>query len=476
MMFGNQHTRGGEQSKALLKIATAILVFAITIESLVMGIDEESFHQYWARQAAQSARATITFPAAAGAPTPAAGGLAPGDIQTGTYPPIAKSMATATMTALPAVYTTGSESPIPHAPRLPSSTLNINSYPALDKVPPTDSPQVKEWLSKIDMSKIPGNYPNGLNGCGNATNADALANSGPEGNCWWTCGGCTRETDIVSCPDQGTWGASFDDGPSPETPRLLKYLDEQKLKATFFVVGSRVLSRPQMLQYEYEAQHQISVHTWSHSYLTTLTNEQIVAELGWTKKVIFDTIGVTPNTMRPPYGDIDDRVRYIALAMGLTPIIWTTSPSGQTFDTQDWKIAAGSVTPAQVLSTFQGIISGAFSLPTGFIVLAHDLYPQSVALAVEFVLPNAISSGNLTIEPIISCLGKPLSAAYIETYASSISGNTTNGNSKTINGVSTSSKPKASSGLSLAFGNSVKSNQFIVFGLLFLSNAVSAIF
>jgi hypothetical protein len=32
---------------------------------------------------------------------------------------------------------------------------------------------------------------------------------------------------------------------------------------------------------------------------------------------------VTPNTFRPPYGDIDDRVRAIALAMGLQPIIWT---------------------------------------------------------------------------------------------------------------------------------------------------------
>lgn len=55
-----------------------------------------------------------------------------------------------------------------------------------------------------------------------------------------------------------------------------------------------------MLQSEYMAGHQISVHTWSHSALTTLTNEQIVAELGWTKKVIKDTIGVTPNTFRPP--------------------------------------------------------------------------------------------------------------------------------------------------------------------------------
>lgn len=37
--------------------------------------------------------------------------------------------------------------------------------------------------------------------------------------------------------------------------------------------------------------------------------------------------------MRAPYGDIDDRVRAIALAMGMVPIQWTRAPSGFTFDT-----------------------------------------------------------------------------------------------------------------------------------------------
>lgn len=46
--------------------------------------------------------------------------------------------------------------------------------------------------------------------------------------------------------------------------------------------------------------------------------------------------------MRPPYGDIDDRVRAIALQMGLTPIIWT-SVNGTSFDTFDWEIAGGVV-------------------------------------------------------------------------------------------------------------------------------------
>ena len=38
--------------------------------------------------------------------------------------------------------------------------------------------------------------------------------------------------------------------------------------------------------------------------LTSLSNAQIVAELGWTRKAIKAVIGVTPVLMRPPRGDI----------------------------------------------------------------------------------------------------------------------------------------------------------------------------
>lgn len=143
------------------------------------------------------------------------------------------------------------------------------------------------------------------------------------------------------------------DGPAPSTPKLLNYMEDAGIKSTFFVVGSRVISRPDMVQYEYVAGHQIAVHTWSHWPLTTQTNEEIVAELGWSKKAIYDVTGVTPAYMRPcvrssafqyqadspwlvmhsPYGDIDDRVRAISLKMGLTPVIWTAH-NGQTFDTR----------------------------------------------------------------------------------------------------------------------------------------------
>ncbi|GAA5974998.1 hypothetical protein JCM11641_006796 [Rhodosporidiobolus odoratus] len=318
--------------------------------------------------------------------------------------------------ALPTTYAAGATPPVARAPKLPAiATLNPAMYPALDLTPPVDSPEVQQWLSEIDMDNIPDIPPTQVGGCANSSNADALANGGEDGSCWWTCGGCTRATDITFCPTKADWGASFDDGPSPYTPRLLNLLDSQNLKSTFFIVGSRAISRPEMIQYEYMTGHQLSIHTWAHPSLTTLTNEEIVAELGWTKKVIHDITGVTPNTMRPPYGDIDDRVRYIALQMGLRPIIWTQYESQQ-FDTRDWQIGGGVVSAPDVYNNFEKFLSTASThLTTGFIVLAHDLYQQSVDLAVDYILPGAINQGILNIKTIASCLGEGLEQSYIET-------------------------------------------------------------
>ncbi|KAL7420997.1 chitin deacetylase [Cryptotrichosporon argae] len=320
--------------------------------------------------------------------------------------------ATDSTIALDTTYAAGAApTAVSGAPAIPTAPSPAN-YPALDTMPPLNSTEVQQWISEIDWSKVT-NYTATTGDC--AGSPDAIT----DGRCWWTCGGCTRETDITACPDVNTWGVSFDDGPSPFTPLLLDYLDEQQISTTFFVVGSRVISRPAMVVSEYMAGHQISVHTWSHPYLTTLTNEQIVAELGWTKKVIKDTIGVTPNTFRPPYGDIDDRVRAIAAQMGLTPIIWTSITTGgatTNFDTTDWKIPGNQATGASALARFEDIIQTyAPQLDTGFIVLEHDLYQQTVDLAVGYTLPLALAAGKYKLESIASCLGLAAGEAYIET-------------------------------------------------------------
>jgi len=194
-------------------------------------------------------------------------------------------------------------------------------------------------------------------------------------------------------------------------------LDANSLKSTFFIVGSRAISRPDILQAEFMQGHQLSIHTWSHPYLTTLSNEQIIAELGWTKKAIKDITGLTPNTFRPPYGDIDDRVRAILKAMGLTPIMWSNISTNY-FDTDDWHIPAGYPVDG-VIDNFENILNNASSMDTGFIVLEHDLYQQTVDVAIGYILPDAMARRNIVFKNIIECLHKPLGDAYVETNSNS---------------------------------------------------------
>ncbi|PPQ77951.1 hypothetical protein CVT25_015426 [Psilocybe cyanescens] len=308
------------------------------------------------------------------------------------------------------------------APALPTITgLRAADYPAPDKPAPTDSPEVLQWIQEVKdtgvvipemslNSAAPGTGPL----CSATENAAAAANS--TARCWWTCGGCTRASDVADCPTKMDWGLTFDDGPAPYTPNLMEYLDEQKIKATFFVVGSRVFYNWNTLQTQYMGQHQIAIHTWSHYALTTLTNEQIIAELGWSKKIIKDVLGVTPNMMRPPYGDIDDRVRAISYAMGLTPVMWTRLGPNSAFNTNDFDIHSGSVTVQQSLAGWKSVLDKSTTIDTGFIALEHDIWQQTVEVATGYILPDAIAhQPPFKIQPVVNCLARSLSDAYIET-------------------------------------------------------------
>jgi hypothetical protein len=55
-------------------------------------------------------------------------------------------------------------------------------------------------------------------------------------------------------------------------------------------------------------------------------------------------------------------------------------------------------------------------MDNGFIVLEHDLFPQSVDVATGYILPDALAHNPpFSIKPVITCLNKPNSDAYIET-------------------------------------------------------------
>ncbi|KAG0217791.1 chitin deacetylase [Mortierella sp. GBA43] len=276
--------------------------------------------------------------------------------------------------------------------------FNAAAFPPANEVPPVTSPEVKEWLKGLNFDDVP-KFPIHT---GNPPACPALAQI-PADQCWWTCQSCPG-TDIETCPNPGDWGLTFDDGPTPNTTPLLQILKEHNAKATFFVMGSNVVRNADILKQEVADGHHIASHTWSHHPLTTLTNEQIVAEVKWNEKAVEDITGLKMKYIRPPYGDIDARVRAVLKKLGYTVVDWTSDA----YDSKDFslnatpndvaKLTAAVTTLANTLTTY-----GANPGAKGVITLQHDLYPVTIDYARR--LFPAIAQAKLKPMTVAQCLG-----------------------------------------------------------------------
>jgi peptidoglycan-N-acetylglucosamine deacetylase len=72
---------------------------------------------------------------------------------------------------------------------------------------------------------------------------------------------------------------TFDDGPSSiYTPRVIEALNFHCTKATFYMVGSRALAEPKIVQEIHRRGHTIGTHTWSHANLRNIGFERAKPE------------------------------------------------------------------------------------------------------------------------------------------------------------------------------------------------------
>ncbi len=85
---------------------------------------------------------------------------------------------------------------------------------------------------------------------------------------------------------------TFDDGPSPITPRVLKTLEAYNVKATFFLIGGNAKNFPSLVKQEYDAGHAIANHSYTHNYRPLYrTPWTMMAEIGMTEKVFEQILG-----------------------------------------------------------------------------------------------------------------------------------------------------------------------------------------
>ncbi|MFZ4134368.1 polysaccharide deacetylase family protein [Streptomyces koyangensis] len=150
---------------------------------------------------------------------------------------------------------------------------------------------------------------------------------------------------------------TFDDGPDPlSTPHFLRALDALSVRATFFVLGSRLERAPELGRRMAAAGHEVAVHGWEHDRPWLPRPGRDAAELARAQAAVQRITGQRPLWYRPPYGILTGGRWAAARRTGLRPVLWSAWG-------RDW---TASATP-------DGVVAEAASrLGPGGTLLLHD--------------------------------------------------------------------------------------------------------
>ncbi|WP_245641748.1 polysaccharide deacetylase family protein [Nonomuraea candida] len=165
----------------------------------------------------------------------------------------------------------------------------------------------------------------------------------------------------VDCEQVKCIALTFDDGPSKYAGTLLDTLKKHDAKATFFLEGQYVKSRPQYVKRMVAEGHELGNHSYSHPDFTKSDAATIKSEIQKTQDAVKKAAGVEPRLLRPPYGLADLQVSDIAAEFGMPIILWTAG-------SKDWSTKDVDAIQKQTLAVAE---------PNG-IILMHDWVKQTV--------------------------------------------------------------------------------------------------
>ena len=170
----------------------------------------------------------------------------------------------------------------------------------------------------------------------------------------------------VGAADTAYVALTFDDGPRRETTTLLlDGLAQRGVPATFFLVGTRVEGKEDIILRMEEEGHQVGIHSQNHRVLSDLSAADLCTEVGILSQTLSGLLGEQNCMLRPPYGYISDTLcRWTQAPI----ILWSVDP-------EDWSDHDTERQVAAVVDTVKD----------GDIILLHDIYYASVETALQVV-------------------------------------------------------------------------------------------
>ena len=178
---------------------------------------------------------------------------------------------------------------------------------------------------------------------------------------------------------------TFDDGPHREyTDQILDILEANGVKATFFEVGRNLYNDPDAVRRAESLGCEVGSHSYRHADLGSMSAEAIAEDLSKADAIFQEVLGHAPNLLRPPYGSLNNAVKYTT---GRSIITWS-------IDTEDWR--------SQNTDKIIASVKNAGDL-SGQVILMHSTYATTVE-AVRQLVPWLLEQGYqlVTISELIT--------------------------------------------------------------------------
>lgn len=172
----------------------------------------------------------------------------------------------------------------------------------------------------------------------------------------------------------------FDDGTgivSGGRYLMQQVLDDYGVKGTFFLTGRAMHTYPEAVRALVAAGHRVGNHTWSHPFLTRLSDAAIAAELDRTEQQYRALVpgGTLRPCFRAPNGDLNARVLVVVDGRGYRQV-------AQTVSSLDWMGIPAERIVGNVLA---GVRDGA-------LISFHTQEPQT-AIALRTLIPLLLAEG-----------------------------------------------------------------------------------